>query len=162
MITQHFCTIEKKNNSYIFGQIFRIMKMFLKYIIVTLALIYAFPTMAQNAPAKGKVRAGYDVIHPFKNGRAKVEKDKKQGFIHPDGEEFVPCKYDNIYPWEKGRAKVEIAGKYGFINEAGEEFIPVKYDYIGPFKNGLAMVALSGRRGLINEEGAEVVTLEAN
>lgn len=117
------------------------------------------PSIAQKAP-KGKVRAGYDVIHPFKNGRAKVEKDGKQGFIHENGEEFVPCKYDNIYPWEDGRAKVEIANKYGFINEAGEEFIPVKYDYIGPFKNRLAIVSLNGRRGLINYEGEEVVGLE--
>jgi len=138
------------------------MKMFLRSVIIAIIICYAFPSLAQKSAPKGKVKAGYDVIHPFKNGRAKVEKDKKQGFIHPDGEEFVPCKYDNIYPWEKGRAKVEIAGKYGYINEAGEEFIPVKYDYIGPFKNGLALVAVGGRRGLINEEGAEVVTLDAN
>lgn len=109
---------------------------------------------------KGKPTSGYDVIHPFKNKIAKVEKDGKQGFINDVGEEFVPVKYDQIYPWEKGRAKVEIAGKYGFINDLGEEYIPVKYDYIGPFKNGLAIVALMGRRGLINEAGEEVVPLQ--
>ena len=138
------------------------MKIFFRSIIIALILIYTFPALAQKTASKANVKAGYDVIHPFKNGRAKVEKDKKQGFIHPEGEEYVPCKYDNIYPWEKGRAKVEIAGKYGYINEAGEEYIPVKYDYIGPFKNGLAIVAVGGRRGLINEEGQEVVVLDAN
>lgn len=138
------------------------MKVFLRNIFIAVIIFYSFPSIAQKPAAKGKNKAGYDIIHTFKNGRAKVERDGKQGFIHPDGEEFVPCKYDNIYPWEKGRAKVEIGGKFGFINEAGEEFIPVKYDYIGPFKNGLALVALGGRRGLIDEEGKEVVTLDSN
>ncbi|MEI6595888.1 MAG: WG repeat-containing protein [Bacteroidota bacterium] len=139
------------------------MKVLFKIIIIALIFLYAFPTMAQKNSPKGKIKAGYDVIHPFKNGRAKVEKDRKQGYIHVDGDEYIPCKYDNIYPWESGRAKVEIGGKFGYIKQdSGEEFIPVKYDYIGPFKNGLAIVAVGGRRGLINEEGAEVVTLDSN
>jgi hypothetical protein len=135
------------------------MSRLLKSIFIGVILLFTVPVFAQKTAAKPK--SGYDVIHPFKNGIAKVEKDKKQGFINTTGEEFVPCKYDNIYPWEDKRAKVEIANKYGFINEAGEEYIPVKYDYIGPFKNGLAIVALNGRRGLINEAGEEVVTLDA-
>jgi hypothetical protein len=131
-------------------------KRLFKNILIISILLTAVPAFAQKS---AKPQSGYDVIHPFKKGIAKVEKDKKQGFINTTGEEFVPCKYDNIYPWEDGRAKVEIAGKFGFINEAGEEFIPVKYDYIGPFKNGLAIVSLMGRRGLINETGEEVVPL---
>ncbi|MEI6508201.1 MAG: WG repeat-containing protein [Bacteroidota bacterium] len=136
------------------------MNVFFRGFIILILSIFSITTFAQKGGPKGKQRAGYDVIHPYKNGRAKVEKNKKQGFIHADGDEFVPCKYDNIYPWEKGRAKVEIAGRYGFINEAGEEYIPVKYDFIGPYKNGLAIVSLNGRRGLINEAGEEVVTLD--
>jgi hypothetical protein len=124
--------------------------------LLTLLLLVSVAAFAQ----KGKPASGYDVIFPFKDGIAKVEKDKKYGFINESGEEFVPVKYDQIYPWEKGRAKVEIAGKYGFINREGDEYIPVKYDFIGPFKNGLAIVALNGRRGLINEAGEEVVTLQ--
>ena len=83
------------------------MKIFSRNFIIILLLFYSFPLLAQKSAPKGKIKSGYDVIHPFKNGRAKVEKDKKQGFIHPDGEEFVACKYDNIYPWEKGRAKAQ-------------------------------------------------------
>lgn len=142
------------NQTHIFGQIYTLV---MRGFLLGITMLLAVAAFAQ----KGKKPAsGYDIIHPFKNGIAKVEKDKKQGFIRADGDEFVPVKYDQIYPWEKGRAKVEIAGKYGFINEAGEEYIPVKYDYIGPFKNGLAIVALNGRRGLINEAGEEVVTLQ--
>ena len=139
------------------------MKIYFKYIVITLLVLNAFSSLAQQ---KGvKIKAGYDVIHPYKgNPRiAKVEKDGKQGYIREDGSEIVPCKYDQIYPWEGGRAKVEIKGKYGYVRkEDGEEYIPVKYDYIGPFKNGLALVAVGGRRGLINEEGAEVVVLDNN
>jgi hypothetical protein len=140
--------------THIFGQIkLKSMRGFL----LGIAILFSLTVFAQKTK---KPSSGYDVIHPFKNGIAKVEKEKKQGFINEAGEEFVPVKYDQIYPWEKGRAKVEIAGKYGFINEQGEEYIPVKYDFIGPFKNGLAIVALMGRRGLINEAGEEVVPLQ--
>ncbi|MFI5221477.1 MAG: WG repeat-containing protein [Bacteroidia bacterium] len=137
------------------------MKSLIKILIPGILFFFTLSVSGQNS--KGKVRAGYDVIHPYKGNPkiAKVEKDGKQGFIREDGSEIVPCKYDNIYPWEKGRAKVEIKGKYGYIKrEDGEEYIPVKYDFIGPFINGLAIVALNGRRGLINEEGQEVVTLD--
>ena len=122
-----------KLQTHIFGQIkLNSMRGFL----LGIAVLFSLTVFAQKTK---KPSSGYDVIHPFKNGIAKVEKEKKQGFINEAGEEFVPVKYDQIYPWEKGRAKVEIAGKYGFINEQGEEYIPVKYDFIGPFKNGLAI-----------------------
>ncbi len=146
--------VEIKNQKHIFGQI---KKIAMRGILLGIALVFSLSVFAQKGK---KPSSGYDVIHPFKNGIAKVEKDKKQGFINEAGEEFVPVKYDQIYPWEKGRAKVEIGGKYGFINEQGEEYIPVKYDFIGPFKNGLAIVSLMGRRGIINEAGEEVVPLQ--
>ena len=61
---------------------------------------------------KGKKPAsGYDIIHPFKNGIAKVEKDKKQGFIRADGDEFVPVKYDQIYGFDYAQAMLDGAIK---------------------------------------------------
>lgn len=147
--------LEINTQTHIFGQI---QNYAMRGFLLSIVILFSVTAFAQKGGKKPA--SGYDVIHPFKNGMAKVEKDGKQGFINEAGEEFVPVKYDQIYPWEKGRAKVEIAGKYGFINEAGEEYIPVKYDFIGPFKNGLAIVSLNGRRGLINEAGEEVVTLQ--
>lgn len=123
---------------------------------LVLFLIFAgltsYDAIAQKR-TKGKTLTGYDAIYPFKNGRAKVEKNGKIGFIDMNGEEVIKCKYDAIYPFENGKAKVELNGKYGFINEQGEEIIEPKFDYIGPFKNGRAIVRFNGKLEIIDEEG---------
>ncbi len=122
-------------------------------IIITIILsIICLGSFAQNK-SKSKVVKGYDAIYPFKNGKAKVEKLGKIGYINLTGEEFIPCKYDAIYPFEMGKAKVELNGKFGYINEAGEEVIEPKFDYIGPFKNGRAIVRQDGKLEVIDTEG---------
>ncbi len=100
-----------------------------------------------------KMLKGYDAIHPFKNGRAKVEKGGKVGFINMEGEEVIPPIYDAIYPFEKGLAKVEKGGLFGMINEQGEVLLDPVYDYIGPNKNTLVIVTRMGKRGLCKITG---------
>ncbi len=121
------------------------------FIILILSLL-SISSFAQNR-AKKKTVKGYDAIYPFKNGKAKVEKGGKMGYINVSGEEFIPCKYDAIYPFENGKAKVESNGKFGFINEGGEEVIEPKFDYIGPFKNGRAIVRIENKLEVIDSEG---------
>ena len=99
---------------------------------------------------------GYDKIGPYKNGRAKVHKDNKMGFINENGEEVIPCVYEYIGDFVNGRAKVIKDLKEGYINYTGEEIIPIKYDKIGPFKNGIAKVYLKGKVGLVTYEGEEI------
>ncbi|MFY8020954.1 MAG: WG repeat-containing protein [Bacteroidia bacterium] len=99
---------------------------------------------------------GYDKIGPYKNGRAKVFKGDKMGFINEAGEEVIPCIYEYIGDFVNGRAKVILALKEGYISYEGEVIIPIKYDKIGPFKNGLAKVYVKGKVGLINYEGEEI------
>lgn len=99
---------------------------------------------------------GYDKISPYKNGRAKVYKDNKMGFINENGEEVIPCVYEYIGDFVNGRAKVIKDLKEGYISYTGEEIIQIKYDKIGPFKNGIAKVYLKGKVGLVNYEGEEI------
>lgn len=122
-------------------------------IFITLILSFLSVGVFAQHKSKNKVVKGYDAIYPFKNGKAKVEKGGKVGYINVSGEEFIPCKYDAIYPFELGKAKVERNGKFGFINEAGEEVIEAKFDYIGPFKNGRAIVRYDGKLEVIDTEG---------
>jgi len=115
-------------------------------------LLTASVLFAQRGSNK-KMLKGYDAIYPFKNGKAKVEKGGKVGYITMEGEELIPPVYDAIYPFEKGIAKVEKEGLFGIINEQGELVLEPVYDYIGPNKNSLVVVARLGKRGLCKITG---------
>lgn len=107
--------------------------------------------------AGGPFQKGYDRIGPYKNGRAKVFKGEKMGFINLAGEEVIPCIYNYIGDFVNQKAKVIREEKEGYITYEGEEFIPCKFDKIGPFKNGIAKTFLKGKVGLITQDGEELV-----
>ena len=99
----------------------------------------------------------YDWQDDFNDGFAKVELDRKIGFINEDGEEIVPCKYDEACDFSEGMAIVEAEGLCGFVNEKGEESIPCKYQGASFFHEGLAGVETEGGWGFINKDGEEIV-----
>ena len=99
----------------------------------------------------------YDWQDDFNDGFAKVELDRKTGFINEDGEEIVPCKYDEACDFSEGMAIVEAEGLCGFVNEKGEESIPCKYQGASFFHEGLAGVETEGGWGFINKDGEEIV-----
>lgn len=127
----------------------------MKKLLVFIFIIFGLSLVAEaQKRGSGKVLKGYDAIYPFKNGRAKVEKGGKIGYINLEGEEVIPPEYDAIYPFEKGVAKVEKLGKFGLINESGEILLDAIYDYIGPNKNTLVVVSREGKRGLCKITGS--------
>ncbi|MCF8426451.1 MAG: WG repeat-containing protein [Bacteroidia bacterium] len=121
-------------------------------LIAAFVCIFSFDTSAQKRVG-GKMLKGYDVIYPFKNGRAKVIKNGKMGFIDMQGEEVIKPEFDQIYPFEKGVARVENVGLLGLINEQGEILLDPIYDYIGTSKEGLVIVTRKGKKGLIKITG---------
>jgi len=122
-----------------------------------LFLLLALPLILLLAASGGPFQKGYDRIGPYKNGRAKVFKGDKIGFINQSGEEVIPCIYTYIGDFINQKAKVIREEKEGYITYEGEEFIPCKYDKIGPFKNGIARTFVKGKVGLITLEGEELV-----
>ena len=98
----------------------------------------------------------YDWQDDFNDGFARVELDRKTGFINEDGEEIVPCKYDEASDFSEGLAIVEAEGLCGFVNEKGEESIPCKYQGAYGFSEGLAGVETEGGCGFINKDGEEI------
>lgn len=99
----------------------------------------------------------YDWQDDFNDGFAKVELDRKTGFINEDGEEIVPCKYDEACDFSEGMAIVVAEDLCGFVNEKGEESIPCKYQGAYGFSEGLAGVETEGGWGFINKDGEEIV-----
>ncbi|MBC7381983.1 MAG: WG repeat-containing protein [Bacteroidia bacterium] len=108
----------------------------------------------------GKLLKGYDVIYPFKNGRAKVIRNGKVGFIDIQGEEVIKPMFDQVYPFEKGVARVENVGLLGIINEQGEILLDPIYDYIGTSKEGLVIVTRKGKKGLVKITGTTPDAIE--
>ena len=126
----------------------------MRIILIVLAVI-CFSDMEAFAQKRvgGKILKGYDVIYPFKNGRAKVVKNGKMGFIDMQGEEVIKPEFDQVYPFEKGLARVENVGLLGLINEQGEILLDPIYDYIGTNKEGLVILTRKGKKGLVKITG---------
>jgi hypothetical protein len=100
--------------------------------VVLLGFLLTISLSNANAQKRvgGKMLKGYDVIYPFKNGKAKVIKAGKVGYIDPTGEEIIKPEFDNIMPFEKGIARVEVGLLVGLINEQGELLLEPVYESI--------------------------------
>ncbi|MBP7512312.1 MAG: WG repeat-containing protein [Bacteroidia bacterium] len=131
-------------------------------IILILLAVICFTNIDALAQKKvgGKMLKGYDVIYPFRNGRAKVIKNGKMGFIDMQGEEVIKPEFDQVYPFEKGLARVENIGLLGLINEQGEILLDPIYDYIGTNKDGLVILTRKGKKGLVKITGTSPENVE--
>lgn len=92
------------------------------------------------------IKCKYDVAFNFRNGVAKVGKDKKLGFINTEGKEVLPIACSEIEEFEHGVAKFTKGKKSGLINEKAEVILEAKYDFISPFNfAGKAWVNIGGK-----------------
>ncbi len=129
-------------------------------LLIAVFLFFGSEKLSAQKKVGGKVLKGYDVIYPFKNGRAKVIRNGKMGFIDMQGEEVIKPEFDQIYPFEKGYARVEKMGLLGLINEQGEILLDPIYDYIGNNKDGLVIVTRKGKKGLLKITGPSPESIE--
>ncbi|GAB1448901.1 MAG: WG repeat-containing protein [Bacteroidia bacterium] len=127
----------------------------MKKLLLFMVLLSAFGLQDVYAQKRvgGKMLKGYDVIYPFKNGRAKVIKNGKMGFIDMQGEEIIKPEFDNIMPFEKGVARVEKGLLLGLINEQGEILLDPIYESITAQKDNLFITSRKGKRGLVKITG---------
>lgn len=133
----------------------------MRIVLLIIAIFFFYsPELFAQKRVGGKMLKGYDVIYPFKNGRAKVIRGGKMGFIDMQGEEVIKPEFDNIFPFEKGIARVENAGLLGLINEQGEILLDPIYDYIGTNKEGLVIVTRKNKKGLIKISGPSPENVE--
>lgn len=97
----------------------------------------------------------YHYFHARYDGDGKsnlipVSRDKKFGFLNPEGEEAIPLQFDYAYGFSDGIARIATGSevskygtyincKYGFIREDGSTVLPADtFWYIGDFSNGFA------------------------
>lgn len=127
----------------------------------------------------GFVSSDRITYYDFQEGRAKIEKNGKIGYINAKGksEMMSACDtvpeisnikaglvaqhgYDRILAFEGGLWGASKDKKFGYINSDGEEVIPFEYDSVYGFHDGLAEVEIFGKYGYIDTTGRVVIPVE--
>ena len=107
----------------------------------------------QRVPILSFLKIYYKECDDFSEGLARVQLNRKWGYIDTTDREVIPLKYDWIGKFSEGLAVVKLNEKYGCIDKIGREVIPFKYDYIMDLKDGLIAVQLNGKWDYINKRG---------
>ena len=100
----------------------------------------------------------YDRQGIYYEGMARVEKNKKYGYIDENKKEIIPVIYDYGADFKEEMAGVKKDGKYGFLNKQGILVIPFQYDeFFSGYSHGLASVRLGSKWGFINKQGTTII-----
>lgn len=97
----------------------------------------------------------------FYNGRMKVKKNGKYGFVNEKAEEVIPCRFDEANDFHNSLSAVKKDGLWGYINYNNEQVVPFGYKKVYPFSNGMAAVINeSDSIGFVNEYGLIAIPFE--
>jgi hypothetical protein len=112
----------------------------------------------------------FEYVNDFRDGRAKVTFNGKDGFIDKKGNWLIQPIYDEIiFPVYVRYAVVgddelkllvnqniyliQVGGKFGYISKKGDIIIPPIFDFARPFYGGLAFARKGRQKGYINTRG---------
>jgi hypothetical protein len=109
---------------------------------------------------------------------ARVEMDRKVGFVDSLGEEIIPPIYSDFKDFSldgliavcTGEKYSDEAKKWGLFNLKGKEVLPVSYEVIGPNYNsyekpkqiddGILLVKMNGKYGFVSISGKAITPLK--
>lgn len=109
------------------------------------------------APKAAEATKTYNLVWPYFEGRAKVQKNDLYGFIDEDGREIAAPIYTEAWNFRGGLARIRKNFKYGFIDKTGREVVPAIYDFADEFENDMALVEKACNYGFIDRTGKEVI-----
>jgi hypothetical protein len=99
----------------------------------------------------------FDMVTPFRDGRAAAMRNGKWGFLDEDGRWVGQPKYDWVHPqhFDEGPALVSANGLYGYVDYDGREVIALSLESAEPFVGGYACVRPpdAGGLALVGEDG---------
>ena len=113
-------------------------------------------------PSNKNNNTKYIYLETFKDGLARVNVNRKYGFVDKNNELIIPAKYDHAEQFFEGLASVKLNNKYGYIDKTGKLIIPLKYDFAGQFYNGEASVRFADRLAIINKQDEIIHSENAN
>ncbi|HAX41125.1 MAG TPA: hypothetical protein DCY80_01040 [Solibacterales bacterium] len=133
-------------------------------------ILFSFPRGGQpstECPAESTVRIGTngyldtrtwqlhlsdsEFLGPFREGLAAIERNRRWGFISPDGVEVIAPEFDSAGHFREGTAPVKSQGKFGFISRSGEWVIHPSFRSADVMSEGSAAVErLDGAWGFVS------------
>ncbi|AEF81667.1 WG repeat-containing protein [Leadbettera azotonutricia] len=84
---------------------------------------------------------------------ARVEKDKRWGYINTKGEMPIPLQFEVAGPFSEGLAPVMLNGAWGYINTDGKLAVEPDLDWAGRFSCGLGSVKNRSKYYFIRSDG---------
>jgi hypothetical protein len=84
----------------------------------------------------------------WEEGRMRIRRDGRYGFLDLEGREAVPCRYPDAHErfWS-GRAGVCREGRWGFVDRDGREVIPPTYRWVEGFYDHVGTAGVLGAEG---------------
>lgn len=104
-----------------------------------------------------RVKAVYDEIGVYSEGRLAVRRNGLWGFVNNDGKEVISCRFKEVNNFSEGVAAVKLGHYWGFLDKEGKTQISFKYNKAGDFREGLAWVSDRNGVGYINREEEWVI-----
>lgn len=98
----------------------------------------------------------YDKVWHFKNGLAKVERNKRYGLIDKSGKIIIPPQYNELNYFTDKLLRTRHNNQYELFDTQGN-IISDKYDFIGNIDYGFAKIKQKDKYGLMDKNGNEII-----
>ncbi len=105
------------------------------------------------------VRAKYDSVELFYEGRAVVFSGGKYGLIDSSGVEVIPLEYDELSYDHSYYCTVEREGLFGVIDRQGLVVVPLEWDWVGDFAQRRVLVCRDDKYGYLDNHSRRVTDL---
>lgn len=106
------------------------------------------------------IHPNFDMVTPFRDGRAAAMRNGRWGFIDTDGRWVGQPRYDWLHPqhFDEGPALVSVNGLYGFVGRDGAQVVPLYLEQATPFDGGYACLfePHHDKFGIIDAKGQPV------
>jgi hypothetical protein len=100
----------------------------------------------------------YQKMYDFHDGRAKILKDGRYGFIDRFGNVRVSPQYEKVRDFHESFAAVFLAGNWGFIDRNENLIVQPFYSEVQPFSHGVARVKEKNKWSFVNSQGIKITT----
>ncbi|MBQ9184159.1 MAG: WG repeat-containing protein [Neisseriaceae bacterium] len=101
----------------------------------------------------------YDKAWQFKNGLAKVERNKRYGLIDKSGKIIIPPQYNELNYFTDKLVRTRHNNQYELFDTQGN-IISDKYDFIGNIDYGFAKIKQQDKYGLMDKNGKIIIPCE--
>ena len=99
--------------------------------------------------------AGFSEVGPMAQGRARVKRDNKWGYVDAQGKLVIEPRYAGALSFSEGLAAVQEGpdGTWAYIDRKGKTVIPATFGMADQFRGALAAVQQADRWGYVDKTG---------